>query len=583
MNPRTLSPLQQAYKEFFLGMLEAYGVGSPAQLSKELKSEFFTRIKLEWKARKEEIQRVHYKPKPQSKKSQYARVNISKPSVALEPRASYQKTSQKSERRAAQIISEKNPAQKPDLRINYHPHDFFEQIEPYVYPVVKMPKANSLLKLPRQGRAQGRGYKERDFYRAISYGIPHIEMDINAHLTIPHFNKPYEPDIVLFDKKLNLYIDIEIDEPYDGYYRYPTHELEKDDTRDLFFNESGWVVIRFTERQVHEQESECIAFIKDVLEMLNKDRFEPSSNVVQEEQWNYQKALGWQKENYRENYLGIDRFGKNTSQVEVIIDINEEDEIETNLQRTKKFHTKTSQDNIAFEDETHKYHHPKDSTGNAEYISVTTLIDRFFPFDLDRFIAGKAEKENRTPEEVLEEFIKNRDEAAEKGTYLHEQIEKFLKGQAHERISKEFQMFLKFYEDVVVANGFEFVEAEKKILLEEYNIAGTVDALFRKPNTQEYIIIDWKRSKKLVIDCHPRKFGYGYALSELAHLDNSSYFKYELQQNMYKYILEREYETPISSMNLIVLHENYDKYCRVSLDDRKREVKIILNSLNHKI
>ena len=144
-------------------------------------------------------------------------------------------------------------------------------------------------------------------------------------------------------------------------------------------------------------------------------------------------------------------------------------------------------------------------------------------------------------------------------------------------------MFLKFYEDVVVANGFEFVEAEKKILLEEYNIAGTVDALFRKPNTQEYIIIDWKRSKKLVIDCHPRKFGYGYALSELAHLDNSSYFKYELQQNMYKYILEREYETPISSMNLIVLHENYDKYCRVSLDDRKREVKIILNSLNHKI
>jgi len=39
----------------------------------------------------------------------------------------------------------------------------------------------------------------------------------------------------------------------------------------------------------------------------------------------------------------------------------------------------------------------------------------------------------------------------------------------------------------------------------------------------------------------------------------------------------------ISSMNLIVFHENYDNYYRVPLPDLQREIKIIFNSTNHKI
>ena len=41
-------------------------------------------------------------------------------------------------------------------------------------------------------------------------------------------------------------------------------------------------------------------------------------------------------------------------------------------------------------EETHKYIHPKDETGNAEYISVITLIKRLFPFDLKRYVEKKA-------------------------------------------------------------------------------------------------------------------------------------------------------------------------------------------------
>jgi hypothetical protein len=99
---------------------------------------------------------------------------------------------------------------------------------------------------------------------------------------------------------------------------------------------------------------------------------------------------------------------------------------------------------IAFDEESHKYIHPKDETGNAEYISVTTLIERFFPFDLKRYIERKAEEENRTEEDVLDEYLLMRDEAAEKGTYLHNQIECFLKKDKFDSESKEFELFLEF-------------------------------------------------------------------------------------------------------------------------------------------
>jgi hypothetical protein len=584
MAKRELSILQKAYREFFLNILADYEVDTPAKLSYDQKRVFFTVIREGWKVKKSEFAKTIVKVPAPSKKTGYAKVKATRPSIALEPETTYTSgITEEIEDVIEQILSEKNPAQTDDLKIRYHPNQFFEQDEVYIYPVVKMPKEESFLKLPRKGRAQGKGYKERDFHQAILNHFPKLEIQVDLHMAIPYFNKPYEPDIVLIDKALNLYIDIEIDEPYDGYYRYPTHETEKDDTRDLFFTESGWVVIRFTERQVHLQEKECIAYIKDVLNSIYSYRLEETTDCISEQQWDYQQAVRWEKVHYREKYLGIESFGKQKITTKIVVAVEEIDGIEGNLNRTKKFKTPTLLDNIAFEDETHKYHHPKDETGNAEYISVTTLIDRFFPFDMDRFIQGKAQKEGRTEEDVLEEFLKNRDEAAEKGTYLHEQIENFLKGKFHKTNSKEFTLFKEFYNQIIVAKDFEFVEAEKRILLDEHNIAGTVDALFKKPGSDEYLIVDWKRSKKLVVDGYPKKYGYGYGLSELSHLDNSSYYKYALQQNIYKYILEKKYGMSISSMNLIVLHEKFDCFYRINLEVMKNEVSVIFNSINHKI
>ena len=614
MNERKLSELQKEYRAFFLGKMELYGVKSPAQLTKEKKSEFFTEIKKDWAKHKLEKQRLKEAKKnvptlveePVEVYEEYKNINketsptkewTGQEQKRKQPNDNSQKTTDKKTHReeeerprefTKQIIkSEPNQEQRDDLRILFNPNSHFAQEEQYLFPVVKMPKSNTILKLPRNGRSNQKGYKENDFFNQLKQNITDIEMTDNVHMVIPNFNKPYEPDIVLFDKNLNLYIDIEIDEPYDGYYRYPTHfinpedEIKQDSIRDLFFTESGWIVIRFTEKQVHCQAYECIDYVRNILNSLYNRNFVTDTTCYRENQWDYNQCIQWQKIYYRENYLGIERFQKQYSYKEIEIDTTERESIESVIQRTKKLSFSDWNTSLGFDEEAHIY--AKDETGNATYISVTTLIERFFPFDLKRYIERKAQEEDRTEEDVFDEYVLMRDEAAAKGTELHEQIENFLKGSEYDSESIEFKLFLEFYRNELEISDLKFYDAEKMIFSDKYNVAGTIDCLFKKLNKEEYVILDWKRSKKLTIDGLPKKFGFGYALSEISHLDNSSYYRYCLQQNIYKLIAENEYSIKVSSMWLIVLHNIFPTYYKVKVPDLTREAKIILNSLKVKI
>lgn len=610
MNERKLSELQKEYRVFFFKKMELYGIKSPAQLTKQKKSEFFTEIKNDWaksKLQKKQLKNAltsvaesdqvyeyvdsKYKETSQTKSRSELKTLQSGDKIQPSSVKKIIKLEEDCSREATKKIikSEPNQKQTDDLRILFSPNSHFEQDEQYLYPVVKMPKPNSILKLPRNGRSNQKGYKENDFFNQLKQNITDVEMTNNVHMLIPNFNKPYEPDIVLFDKKFNIYIDIEIDEPYDGYYRYPTHfinpddEVKQDNVRDLFFTESGWVVIRFTEKQVHCQVSECVTYIKNVLNSLYNRNFDILNICQNERQWDYNQCIQWQKFYYREKYLGIERFQKQYSNTEIEIDTAENESIENVIERTKMVQLADWTSNIAFDEESHKYLHPKDETGNAEYISVTTLIERFFPFDLIRYIERKSEMENRTEDEVLDEYLLMRDEAAEKGTYLHSQIENYLSGKKFDSDSKEFSLFLDFYNCEVASRKLKFSEAEKIIFSNRHNVAGIIDCLFKKNDKDEYVMLDWKRSKKLIIDGRPRVFGYGYALSELNTLDNSSYNRYCLQQNIYKHILETEYSMKISSMKLVVLHESYSNYYVVDVPKMNKEINIILNSLKVKI
>lgn len=602
MNERKLSELQKEYRAFFLERMRLYGIKSPAELTKEEKSKFFTEIKLIWakinvakQQTKEDIKRKatttseRQKQLVQDKTINPTKVKLSNHEFRQEQRQKQGQPSHAKNITEQVIKSEPNKEQTDYLKILFTPNNHFAQDVNYLYPVVKMPKPNCSLKLPRTGRSNQKGYKENDFYNEIKIQTSDIEISNNVHMVIPGYNKPYEPDIVLFYRNIHLYIDIEIDEPYDGYYRYPTHSInpeedfKQDNIRDLFFTESGWIVIRFTEKQVHCQAKECIDYIKNVINSIYGRDFTTAVCCEIENQWDYNQCIQWQKIYYREKYLGIERFQKQYNYKEIEVDTEEDESIERILQRTRRYNFETWNRSIAFDEETHKYFHPKDETGNAEYISVTTLIERFFPFDLKRYIERKSIEDERTEEDVFIEYLMIRDEAADKGTFLHHQIENYLKGNNFDSDLREFEFFLNFYSKEIKKRNLVYFDAERMIFSRKYNVAGTIDCLFKKSDKDEYVMLDWKRSKKLIIDGRPKIFGFGYALSELSNLDNSSYNRYCLQQNVYKYILESECSMKVSSMKLVVLHDNYSDYFVVDVPEKKRETRIILNSLKHKI
>lgn len=82
-----------------------------------------------------------------------------------------------------------------------------------------------------------------------------------------YYHKGYTPDIAMqvSRNRQSLLIDIEIDEPWflEGNWRSPIHTINdcKQNRRDTHLADRGWVVIRFSERQVATESEECINLV----------------------------------------------------------------------------------------------------------------------------------------------------------------------------------------------------------------------------------------------------------------------------------------------------------------------------------
>lgn len=127
-------------------------------------------------------------------------------------------------------------------------------------------------------------------------------------LNIPNFDFPYSPDFAYIDQSTNLYIDIEIDEPYAYQSNKLTHFIGKDDRRNKIFIDKGWLVIRFCEEQVvHYPHSCCKAIaqlISDVLgNSLEINQFIDVPDLNPVKQWTESEAANMADKNYRQTYL----------------------------------------------------------------------------------------------------------------------------------------------------------------------------------------------------------------------------------------------------------------------------------------
>ncbi len=396
---------------------------------------------------------------------------------------------------------------------------------------------------------------------------------------------------IIDESGTNIRIDIEIDEPYAGITRQPTHCEGEDLNRDIYFVDRGWIVIRFSEYQVHLQENDCLRYIAEIIKSVTPNYEIPSQLLKQpelkvEKLWDIVQAQKWEKAKYREQYLNH-TFQPTVEQTETIErDFDEQELKEEKLVKPTFIGEVDSKQSIAFNRENSNtrdsrikfYPEPHIYTvDNVPTPSASTIIAKFFPkFDSVKWANRKAPELRMTPDEVELMWRTTGETAAKDGTFLHEQIENFYLEQEYERTG-EFHLFESFVQD---NNHIKPYRTEWRIFDEHYHIAGTIDLISKNDNGYE--MYDWKRSKKVVnsLNGEPIKNNqWQKGIGQLADIDDTSYNRYCLQQSLYKYILENKYGIQVSKMFLVVLYPDYDRYYKVEVPYLKDKAEFILRTL----
>lgn len=220
-----------------------------------------------------------------------------------------------------EIVKPEKEEQSKEKYIGYNPINIFAQTEPLNFPYVIMPKPKCVIKFPRKGRVGRKGFKEESFKIYIEkYFKNNFQFFDDRFILVKNSPKPFEPDFTLIDEKegVNIFLDIEIDEPYEGLNdlnkRKVTHFQYSDTNRNNAFKNRGWIIIRFAEIQVHQYPTSCCRFLADVVKSIHPkftipDALNNSTQIGEIKQWTKEEAEIWSREKYREKYLGITNFG----------------------------------------------------------------------------------------------------------------------------------------------------------------------------------------------------------------------------------------------------------------------------------
>lgn len=242
---------------------------------------------------------------------------------------------------------------------------------------------------------------------------------------------------------------------------------------------------------------------------------------------------------------------------------------------------------LSFNEEEHIY-----SLGGIEFCSVSNIVSKFFrEFDAVGISLKKCYGNELEAAKLREVWESKGSVASQAGTFLHKQIEDYLNGKeipdllcdvcyqgnyvkCSQRldISREWSYFKAFERNT----PFVPFRTEWRIYDADARVAGTLDFVCACPDGT-YEIYDWKRSNK--IDPTERN-PWANGLNGLEHLTDTSYSHYCLQQNLYRYMLQKNYGLKVSRMNLVVLHPELPTYRVVPIPPMEREVETILKRIS---
>lgn len=225
---------------------------------------------------------------------------------------------------------------------------------------------------------------------------------------------------------------------------------------------------------------------------------------------------------------------------------------------------------IKFNEDRHKYYTSK----VQEFTSVTSLIHKYFkPFDRDGISKRYATKHGLNVYDVLNKWQHEADISTVLGHMVHKFCEEKLLDvdytikpytEKHKNVLRVADRTTNF-----LLKNFEFIESEKIIFSEEYKLAGTIDLLMKRNNV--IYIMDWKTNKKIETENNYRKYG----LDCLSHLDDNNYTHYQLQLNLYKWLLLKEnyYDNTIK---MKIIHMSEDNCRFYDCKDLQSEISEIM-------
>jgi hypothetical protein len=133
-------------------------------------------------------------------------------------------------------------------------------------------------------------------------------------LPIPNWDGAYSTDFTISFPEIGVWIDVEIDEPYDYKTSLPTHcaDDERDRNRNSFFLKNNWIVVRFSEEQVVRHPSSCCKEIASVIQIVTgmtmySQFLATAPTLMPMLMWTKQQAKKMAKAKSRDKYLKLPR------------------------------------------------------------------------------------------------------------------------------------------------------------------------------------------------------------------------------------------------------------------------------------
>lgn len=227
--------------------------------------------------------------------------------------------------------------------------------------------------------------------------------------------------------------------------------------------------------------------------------------------------------------------------------------------------------------------HHYEYKGKRVGISVTRLIEEYTQeFDSQGVAEKVALKQNKSVQEVLDEWKYKNKFACEKGSTCHEFAQSRWSGEVwqekHFDGSEEYEKAVEIIQwqanefRIDYKDRLEHLADEFVIGSEEYDIASAIDHIFINKLTGGLVLVDYKTNS----DIHKNERYAKNMKVPLSHLKDTTLNHYAIQLSIYKYIVEKYTNLKFEDMFIVWFSENIDNYQIIEVPYLKNEVIKIL-------